>query len=162
MRLTTLRTWRQSICAAGLLVALASSAYAKESVIAAAEVPAPVLATLKKLYPAAKLDRFELEEENGKRCFEVKLQLGTRVLEAKLSAAGELLEEEEVIAEKDLPEPVRKSLAGSRYAHAKIHKIERVVHKDQADRLTFEVKVIDGGKKVELLYDATGKLLGSE
>jgi hypothetical protein len=145
-----------------MVLALAHPAGAKESVIPQAEVPAPVIATLKKQYPAARMLQFELEEEHGTRLYEVKLRDGSRELEAKLTAAGEIVEEEEVIAEKDLPEPVRKSLAASSYARAPIKKIERVVHKDRKDAPAFEIKLTDHGKTVELIYDAAGKLLGKE
>jgi hypothetical protein len=150
-------------CAAGCMVlALAHPAGAKESVIRQAEVPAPVIATIKQHYPTARMVEFEVEEEHGTRLYEVKLRDGGRELEAKLTAAGAIVEEEEVITEKDLPEAVRKSLAASSYARAPIKKIERVVHKDRSDQLTFEIKVIDHGKTVELLYDPAGKLLARE
>lgn len=150
-------------CAAGCMVlALSPPAGAKESVIPQAEVPAPVIATLKRQYPAARMLQFELEEEHGTRLYEVKLRDGGRELEAKLTAAGAIVEEEEVITEKDLPEAVRKSLAASSYARAPIKKIERVVHKDRSDQLSFEIKVIDHGKTIELLYDPAGKLLARE
>ncbi|HNN93596.1 MAG TPA: PepSY-like domain-containing protein [Pseudomonadota bacterium] len=162
MKNRELRKWIGPFVAACAITALAVPAQANESVIAESEVPAPVLAAVKKQYPSARLLKFEVESAHGKRLYEVKLRDGERALEAKLTAQGELLEEEEQITEKDLPEPVRKSLAASPYAKAAIKKIERVVHKDKKDQQTFEIKVTQGNKTVELLYDAAGKLLATE
>lgn len=164
MRSFLLNLCRTTLAAACMTAVLAAPVSAKETEIEIkeADVPGPVLVTVKRHYPNAKATKFELEEEDGQRLYEVTLHQGGKELEAKLTAQGELVEEEEVITEKDLPDPVRKSLAASRYAKAKIGKIERVVRKDKKAPPTFEIKVTDAGKTVELLYDAAGKLLGHE
>ena len=168
MRSVTLKICRRTLVAAGMTLFLVAPVAAKETVIKEAEVPKPVTETLVRQYPAAKVDKFELEEEHGKRLYEATFRDGNRDIEVKLTPQGELVEEEEMIAEKDLPEAVRKSFAGSKYGKSKISKVERVVDlakkdkKDKQDQPTFDIKVTDGGKTVELRYDATGKLLGTE
>jgi uncharacterized membrane protein YkoI len=165
MRSLTLKICRRTLAAAGMTLFLVAPVAAKETVINEADVPKPVTATIVRQYPAAKVDKFELEEEHGKRLYEATFRDGNRDIEVKLTAQGELVEEEEVIAEKDLPESVRKSFTGSKYGKSKISKIERVLDltkKDKKDQPTFDIKISDGGKTIELRYDATGKLLGKE
>ena len=162
MKTASLTGWIGHFAAACMMFALAVPAQATESVIKEAEVPAPVLAAFKKKYPSAGRLEFERETEHGKQFYEIKWRDGARELETKFTAEGELVEEEEVITERALPEPVRKSLAASAHAKAKIKKIERVTHKDKPEQATFEIKIAEGGKTIELLYDAAGKLLGTE
>lgn len=140
-----------------ILLGLVGPAYANETALKENEVPPPVIAAVKKKYPAASLVGFERETERGKTLYEVKLRDGAREIEAKLNAEGALLEVEEVIAEKDLPEPVRKSIAASPHAKSKIKKIERVTHLDKPDQPIFEIKIMEAGKTLELVYDSLGK-----
>lgn len=162
MKTDTLKRWTGQLIVACTVVSLAVPAGAKESTLKEAEVPAAVIAAVKKKYPSANLLKFERESEHGKSLYEVKLRDGSRQLEVKLTPEGTQIEEEEVIPESELPEPVRKSFAASPHAKAKIVKIERVVHSDKKDQPTFEIKLTEGGKSVELLYDSAGKLLVKE
>lgn len=143
-------------------LAPAPPAGAKEETIKEADVPAPVLAAVKKRYPAARLLKFEKELENGKTCYEVELREGKKTLEVKLSSEGELQEEEELISLKELPEAVLKGFQASAYGKHKVKKVERVFEANKQAPTKYEVEVADKGKTLEVYFDPEGKLLSTE
>ena len=78
-----------------LLCGGAARAEEQEATIKQAQLPAPVLAAIRKKYPAAKLLRFTREVEKGKTAYEVLCQVRGRRLEVSFSPEGRVLSEEE-------------------------------------------------------------------
>ena len=62
------------------------------------------------------------------------------------------------IAVKDLPAAVHRGLLASRYAKARVLRVERVTEAAKSGAVTFELMVEQAGKKHELAFDQTGKL----
>jgi hypothetical protein len=144
---------------------LTAAAWADEKKISESEVPRPVIERVKKKYPTAKLVAFELETENGKSSYEVKITDGARQLEVVCAPDGKILAEEEKIGIDAVPEKVRQSWkASSKYASWKLQHAERVITDEKADALTYELKVISGtaGARAELTFTADGKLTRTE
>lgn len=85
------------------------------------------------------------------------MQVGRLLRAVPHRPEGALLEVEEVISEKELPAPVRKSIAASPHAKSKIKQVERVTHLDKPDQPIFEIKVMEAGKAIELVYESMGR-----
>lgn len=157
-----LRTWviALGICIGGSPVL--GQAHEQEEVIAESAVPKPVLAAVKKKYPGGSVLKYEREVEAGKTVYEAKLKWGERQLDAKYTPEGVLVEEEEILREADLPPAVRAAFAKSAHGKAAIEQIERVTKAGQNTPPIYEIEVRIDGKKIELLYDASGAFLGQE
>jgi hypothetical protein len=82
--------------------------------------------------------------------------------ELLISPEGKILEEEQIVTEADLPEPVQKALAASKYGKAKVLRVEKVISSDKPRAPSFELVVEQGGKKRELLFSFTGTLTEDE
>ncbi len=67
-----------------------------------------------------------------------------------------------MIAFKDLPDAVKKGLARSRFAKAKVLRVERVTAAQRSSAPTYELVVEIDGKKHEVAFDTAGKLLSTE
>jgi hypothetical protein len=143
---------------AASLTVLSTAAYAAEKKIKKSEVPKAVIEAVEAKYPKAKLKSFEQEDEDGKTLYEIKITVGRDSIEVKVSPEGTILAEERVITMKELPEAVKKSLTTSKYAKAKVRKIEKVTETDKPDEVAYEIHVDHAGKRLELVFSQTGEL----
>jgi hypothetical protein len=145
-------------------LALGATAFAEEKKITEAEVPRPVLDKVKKKYPTARMTAFELETENGKSSYEVKLSDGARQLEVVCAPDGKILAEEEKIGIDAVPEKVRQALKTTKYASWTFQHAERVTTHEKLDAPSYEIKVLNGNRnaRAELLFTADGKLTRTE
>ena len=131
------------------VLALSGVAFAEEKQIAETEVPRPVIEKVKKKYPTAKMTGFEVETENGKSAYEVKLADGAKQLEVVCSADGKILAEEEKIAMDAVPQKVRDALKRNpKYGAWSVQHAERVILDEKVDAPTYEIKVVDGTTRV--------------
>jgi hypothetical protein len=145
------------------VLALCGLAHAEEKKIQEAAVPKPVIAKVKQKYPNGKLLGFELETEGGKAAYEVKLSDDAKQLEVVLSPDGKILAEEEKIAIEAVPEKVRQALkATPQYGSWTVHHAERVIVDEQADAPSYEIKVVKGTTRAELVFTPDGKLTKTE
>ena len=146
------------------VVALAvASAGADEKKIAQADVPRPVLDTIQKKYPAAKLTGFEVERDNGKTAYEIQLRDGDKRREVVCSPAGKIVAEEETIALAEAPAKVRDALgASAKYRTWTVRQVERVVNDENAQAAQYEIEVASGKQAAELVFTSEGKLVRSE
>lgn len=150
---------------AGLLLAAPThdaQAHEQEETLAEAAVPKAVVAAAKKKYPGASVIRYERESDEGKTLYEVKMKQGERQFDAKYTAEGTLIEEEEILREADLPPAVRAAFKKSPQGKAPIHQVERVAKPGKNSPPIYEIEVLLDGKKIELVYDASGAFLGQE
>jgi hypothetical protein len=146
------------------LVAVGATAVASERRNGKSEVPKAVLDAVAAKHPRSKLIGFSEEREGGKAVYEVTLETVSGRLEAIVSPEGRILTEEQTIAIKDLPEPVRKGLAGSRHAKARVLRVERVTDSRKPKQPTYEILLEATGKaqRHELVFSSAGKLIKDE
>lgn len=79
---------------------------------AADRIPAAVMTTLTNRFPAAKIDKWTKEKEDGKDVYDIEFRQGERRFEADIFADGTILNWERQIPESDLPAAVVQSPDG--------------------------------------------------
>jgi uncharacterized membrane protein YkoI len=153
----------RNIVAVFVALLLSGTAFAEDKKIQESEVPKPVLAKVKAKYPTAKMTGFELENENGKSSYEVKITDGAKQLEVICSPDGRIVAEEEKIAMDAVPEKVRQALKGNaKYGAWTVHHAEKVIESEKADSPTYEIKVVKGSTRAELVFTPDGTLTKTE
>ncbi len=131
-----------------------------------AAAPASVTAALARHYPGATVVRDGAENEDGQQAWEAILHVpgaaGVRTLEVTLLLDGTVLSEEERITEAELPAAVATALTAAKGAHGTVEAIERSVTPNTRDKPTFEVLLTVDGKRHEMQFDATGRIVDDE
>jgi hypothetical protein len=151
-----------AILGAAVGISVATLAHAAEHAVPRSEVPAAVLKAVTAKYPRGQMIRFIREVDNGKTAYEVQLDLGNAHTELIVAPDGKIQFEELVILFKDLPLAVQRGFTSSRFAQAKVLRVERVTKEEKADVSTYEMVVELHAKKHELAFDRAGKLVGAE
>jgi len=124
------------------------------------QVPKAVIDAFEKAYPNAKPTEFEKETFEGKTAYEVEYKENGIEYGLVYSADGTLLQKEEEIDGKSLPEPVAQAVKKA-HPKAEIKEVEKLMKPDGT--LTgYEVEIKTGGKKTELELDTNGKILKTE
>jgi uncharacterized membrane protein YkoI len=152
---------KTSVSAMAMLTILlggATGARGSEKEIKRSDVPPAVLQAVQKKYANAKMVDFSKENEEGKTTYEVTVEDGTRKSDLLLAPDGKILIEEHRITMSELPKPVKDALDASKYSHAKVDRVERVIHDEKEDSPAYELVVKQGGEKTEIVFDQTGKL----
>ena len=128
----------------------------KESSVAAADLPAAVLATVKATLPEAVVEKAMLEDEDGTKVYEVKVKTADgREVEVMVRADGGLTETEEQVKEAALPAQVAKAFAEVLPA-GKVEELEKKLV------VVFEAKKKGSEATYELAVDANGEVLSLE
>lgn len=126
------------------------------------QVPKEVIAAFEKAYPNAKGLEFEEETFAGKAAYEVEYKENGVEYEFLYSADGKLLQKEEEIDVKTLPDPVVQAILKA-HPKAKIKEAEKLMKPDSESTVTgYEVEIKVAGKELELELDASGKILKTE
>jgi hypothetical protein len=144
---------RQALALIALMLS-ASPALAKD------DCPAPVVETVKKLYPGVKHNACKQHKHGDKDHYQVKLKAkeGQKV-ELDIAADGTLVDSEIEIPIADVPKPVMAAFE-AKYPKMKPIEAERLV---VADKTTgYELAFEDKGKKREATFDPDGKLIEEE
>jgi hypothetical protein len=115
---------------------------AGEEKVALDKVPAKAQEALKKLAGSAKITEVSKESEGGMDVFEAKWTIDGRLHEAAVAADGTLVDTEEQMDVKDVPEAVRKAAAAQFPGVA-------------ADKVTYT-------KAVKIIYEAEAKVDGKD
>jgi uncharacterized membrane protein YkoI len=124
------------------------------------QVPKAVIEAFEKAYPNAKPSEFETETFEGRAVYEVEYKENGKEYEALYSADGILVQTEEEIDVKSLPESVVQAI-NKAYPEANIKEAEKLMKPDGT--LTgYEVEIKTEGKKMELELDVNGKILRTE
>lgn len=125
--------------------------------VTANEVPHAVRDAFAKAYPDAEIKGYSAEKEDGQQYYEVSCIFDGRKIDVLYHSDGNIAETEEVIAKDEIPEAVIQSLTGE----IKDHSINLAEKSQKDGQLSYELKVADNtdGKKYELLFSETGKLL---
>lgn len=139
-----------------LLITL-GQAHASEKEVSKDQVPKAVLEAFEKAYPNAKDVEFEQGMIEGKAVFEVEYKENDREFEILYDSDGVILQKEESIDVKALPEPVVQSISKA-YPNATIEEAEKIMKPD-GTVTSYEVEIKSEGKELELVVDSYGKIL---
>lgn len=137
---------------------IATQARGSEREIKRSDVPPAVLDAVQKKYGNARMVDFAQEDEEGKITYEVSLKDGVRKSDVLLAPDGKILVEEHRITMNELPKAVKDAFEASPFAHAKVHRVERVIRDEKDDNPAYELVVKQGGEKTEIVFDQNGKL----
>ena len=136
----------------------ASSVWAGEKEIEIEQLPAPVLAAAKTACPDGVIKEAAKEKEDGVVAYEVEMMVGNMGCDLKIAPDGTLLEKEQQVAVKDLPQKVAGTLKS--FAEATVQKAERVQEKDEA--AFYEINVVMNGQAMELKINEAGQIIEVE
>jgi uncharacterized membrane protein YkoI len=125
------------------------------------QVPKAVISAFEKAFPNAKGLEFEEELFEGKTtAYEVEYKKDGKEYDFLYSAEGVLLQKEEDIDVKTLPDPVVQAILKA-HPKAKIKEAEKLMKPDGT--LTgYEVEIKAAGKELELELDMSGNILKTE
>ena len=135
-------------------------ANADEKELNKSQVPKAVITAFEKSYPNAKGLEFEEEIFEGKAAYEVEYKKNGKEYEFLYSADGALLQKEEEIDGKSLPEPVAQAIKKA-YPKGEIKEVEQLMKPDSTVT-GYEVEVKAAGKEIELELDVSGNILKTE
>lgn len=138
---------------------LSVSAVAQEKKIKRSELPAAVEMTVKEQSKGTTIRGFSVEQENGKTTYEVEMLVNGHTKDVQISPNGTVIEIEEQIDLKSVPEEVRAGLK-SKVGKGKITKLESITKNDVL--VAYEAQVMTDGKKSEVQVGPDGKPLGHE
>jgi len=130
---------------------------AGEKELSKSQVPKAVINAFEKAYPNAKGLEFEEETFEGKAAYEVEYKENGMEYELLYSADGTLLQKEEEIDGKSLPEPVAQAIKKA-HPKAEIKEVEKLMKPDGAVT-GYEVDIKVAGKEIELELDVSGNIL---
>lgn len=142
-----------------LLVAF-GQANASEEDVSKHQVPKAILEAFEKAHPNAQEVEFEKKMVGGKTAYEVEYMENGREYEILYDSDGVILQIEETLDVKALPEPIAQAISKA-YPKATIEDAEKVMKSD-GTVIVYEVEIKAEGKKLELELDANGKILKTE
>ena len=135
-------------------------ANASEKELKKDQVPKAVIAAFEKAFPNDKELEFEEELFEGKTAYEVEYKKDGKEYEFLYSPEGELLQKEEEIDVKTLPDPVIQAILKA-HPKAKIKEAEKLIKPD-GTVTGYEVEIKVAGKELELELDVNGKIMKTE
>ncbi|MGZ4959519.1 MAG: PepSY-like domain-containing protein [Methylomonas sp.] len=142
------------------LLATIGQANAEEKALGKHQVPKAVTEAFEKDHPDAKAVKFEKEMLEGKQGYEAEYKENDGEYESLYAVDGTLLQKEESMDAKDLPEAVVHAVTKA-HPHAAIKEAEKLMSPDGT--LTgYEVEIKNKGKEIELHLDTNGEILKTE
>ncbi len=135
-----------------------SASVAGEKKLTRKQVPAAVLTAFEKAYPSATVKGYSKEVEKGKIYFEIESMDGKTGRDVLYNADGSVAEVEESMAAADLPSAVSATVS-KEYPKGTISKAEKTT---RGKDVTYEVHVLSGKSKHEVVVDPSGKLVKHE
>ena len=120
------------------------------------KIPAAAKTGFAAKFPTAQKVKWGVEKPGE---FEAEFKLNGVETSALVDAKGNLLETEAEIKESELPQAVKTTIAKD-FAGYKIDEIEKAT--DAKGISTFEMEAAKGKEKLEISFDATGKLLAKK
>jgi hypothetical protein len=120
------------------------------------DAPAAAKSAFATKFPGAQKVKWSVEKPGE---FEVEFTLNKVESSALFDAAGTFLEAETELRQSDLPQAVKATIAKD-FAGYKLDEIERAT--DAKGIITFEMQAVKGKEKLEICFDANGKLLSKE
>lgn len=135
-------------------------ANAGEKEISKHQVPKAVLEAFEKAYPNAKKVEFEKEKFEGKEAYEVEYKENGKEYEILYSPEGVILQKEETIDVKELPESIVQAISKA-HPKATIKEAEKIMKPD-GTVTGYEVELKSEGKELKLELDTNGNFLKTE
>lgn len=123
----------------------------EEEMIAFADAPASVQAAIQKWLGDRKVEKLEVEKENGAMVYEAETKENGVEKSIEVSADGAVLEVEESVAADDLPAAVKAAL-DKKFPGASVSEAESI------QKFFYEVKVTKDGKTKEVKVSPAGKI----
>ena len=145
---------RKSIFVLWLATFFITGLYAEES-IKVSDLPAAVMKTFKEAYPKAEIKAAAQEEKDGQVVYEIESMDGKQQRDILYAADGTVIEIEEAMPFKALPDAVQKAVK-EKYPDAKVEKAEKLT---KGNTVQYEVALEDGEEDVEVLLDAQGNII---
>lgn len=143
--------------ALGILLGVVGQANAGEKELSKNQVPKAVIDAFEKAHPDAKKIKYEEEIFEGKTAYEVEYKKNGKELEFSYGADGTLLQKEEEIDVKALPNPVVQAVLKA-HPKATMEKAEKVMKPD-GTITGYEVDIKVAGKETKLELDVGGNIL---
>src|SRR5215472_3883784 len=131
----------------------------QEKKIQRSDLPAAVEKTMVEQSKGATIRGFSQETEHGQTFYEAELTVNGHSKDVLMDGNGSLVEVEEWISMKSLPDVVRTGLQ-AKAGDGKIVKVETLTKKGQL--VAYEAKVLRNGKKSEIQVGPDGKPLDHE
>jgi uncharacterized membrane protein YkoI len=146
------------LLAVGLVMGFALSCSAQEIRVTAKKVPPAVLAAFKAAYPNATVRGYSREKEHGKVFYEVESIEGDLHRDVLYHPDGTVSAVEESMPVADVPNEVQESMRKS-YPKAIVTSAEKIMHDGVTE---YELQAKMGRKRIEVKFDAAGKVLAVE
>ena len=143
--------------ALGILLGVVGQANAGEKELSKNQVPKAVIDAFEKAHPDAKGVKYEEEIFAGKTAYEVEYKQNGKEFEFSYGADGTLLQKEEEIDVKALPNPVVQAVLKA-HPKATMEKAEKVMKPD-GTIIGYEVDIKVAGKETKLELDISGNIL---
>lgn len=150
-RIATVSTFATFATTVALAFVLVLPVAAAEKKLEKKDVPAPVLATFAKTWPAAKALAYAQETEKGKTFYEIESEDGTVARDILFSPDGAIVEVEETVKAAELPAPVLAAVK-KMGPEVSIRKAEKVT---KGTVVTYGLE-LKGAKVKEISLDASG------
>jgi uncharacterized membrane protein YkoI len=147
---------------ASLALFVPAIAFAKEKPVAKSAVPKAVSQGAKSAYPKGKILETVLEDEEGQKLYEVRIQDGTSRVDLKFDAAGKLMEQEHILDPKTAPAAVMNAALAPTRADWKVNKVEKVDNIEKPAESGYEVEIEKAGSKREVLLTKEGTVIKEE
>jgi hypothetical protein len=141
-----------------LATAAGAPSVKKEKKLAQKELPAAVMAAFQKAYPGDSISGASKETKDSVVYYEIESKAGTSERSIVYLSDGTVSEIEEGVSVSALPAAVSAGIA-KHTPKGKIEKAERVT---RGASVEYEVKIIAGKAKTELVLDSTGTVLKTE
>jgi uncharacterized membrane protein YkoI len=139
-------------------LAFGSITRAQEEKVPLDKVPAKVKDGVKAKFPGAEMVAASKEKEGDKTVYEISIKNKGQNIDVTLTEDGKIVSIESEIAAKDLPKPVAEALE-KKYPKATVEKIEEI---SKGDKITYELVIKFGEKKLEVVFDPQGKFVTEE
>ena len=141
-----------------LIIILSSVSYSQEMRISRKQVPAAVINAFKIAYPKAKIKGTNIETKEGIAYYEIESKDGKTSRDVLYTKDGTVSEIEEIISTDQLPQPIMDALTKN-HSNGKIKSIEKNI---QGTVTTYEVILLSGKKKTELVFSTDGNIINNK
>jgi uncharacterized membrane protein YkoI len=137
---------------------ICSAADQDEKPLKLTDLPAAAQKAIQQHATADQITELTQEDEDGKVVYDVEFTKAGQHNELTVTAAGKIVSMEEQVAEKDVPDAVRKTIA-QQSAGGKVEVIEKVI---EDGKTHYEITVSKAGQKVETEIAADGKIVETQ
>lgn len=145
-----------------LLLGLAAAAAARpEENVPVKNLPMKVVAAVRGVFPAAKLESATKETEDGETHYTVTLKAGGKEYDVTVHEDGTVTEIAREITLKEVPRPVLAALQ-KRHPRAKVDGAHELTDPATKAKTYYFDLILAGGKELAVEFDPAGKLISEE